>query len=430
MRMAAPVSPPLPDDGVTRRTLNFALWLERLGLGALFALSPFLLERFGWNYGAAGGSLVDKIHPGTFLLVAGLLLRVLLHRRPVTYVWQIISAHGGLILYLFTLAILFLQAMLVQKVPFTPLIDTFVTPVLVFLLLRREPGAPAAPDHEALTRALHVFMAANALVGLGEYVTGLRVTPYTIAGTELSEDWRSTAFLGHPLANAAISGIYIQCLAAGADGIGRLRLLAIVLQLAGMVAFGGRVATVLTVLVLLGHVGLGAWRVARGAPVPLRAVTGAMVVAPIVLVLLGGLYFAGAFDRFLERFVSDEGSASARLAMFALFDGFPLLDILIGPDPAKLATLTQVEGLEYGIESFQVAMVLSYGAVAAGLFFIGLALFSFEVLAFCRLAALVPLLMFYLIASTSVSLSAKTVLLGIIVALLMLLLPAVPRRHR
>src|SRR5438045_1573292 len=89
---------------------------------------------------------------------------------------------------------------------------------------------------------------------------------YVEEGIELTGDWRSTALLGHPLANAVVTGVYILVLAVGGgrDLPDVLRPMLVVVQLAAMFAFGGRASFVLLVA-MLGFLGLqAAWRIAAG----------------------------------------------------------------------------------------------------------------------------------------------------------------------
>ena len=70
-------------------------------------------------------------------------------------------------------------------------------------------------DKRRAALIIHAILCANALLGLYEYLSGWRLTPY-VAGTLLIEvDWRSTALLGHPLANASVTGSYALILGIG-----------------------------------------------------------------------------------------------------------------------------------------------------------------------------------------------------------------------
>ena len=143
----------------------------------------------------------------------------------------------------------------------------------------------------------------------------------------------------------------------------------------------------------------------------------------------------GLFDQFVGRFIDDKGSASARVIMFEVFRDLSLLDIMIGPDPEHVASLLRSHGLNFGIESFWVAFILSYGFIVSMIFFVGLFAFLYDVVKASSRAAIWPIVYFMTVSSTSVSLSAKGTDLVFVVALSLLLLqkpkkPVVRRRAR
>ena len=120
-----------------------------------------------------------------------------------------------------------------------------------------------------------------------------------------------------------------------------------------------------------------------------------------------GGFELGLFDQLLERFVNDNGSASARVYMFEVFRDLTWLDIMIGPDQEHVASLLRAQGVNFGIESFWIAFILSYGFIVSMVFFMGLFAFLYDVVRASALVALWPIFYFLTVSSTSVSLSAK-----------------------
>ena len=90
-------------------------------------------------------------------------------------------------------------------------------------------------------------MLVNALLGLTEFATKTLFFPYRLDGQVFATDTRSAALQGHPLGNATLTACYVLALIGGG---GRMtvpqRLAMIGLQLAALVAFGGRSAMVVT----------------------------------------------------------------------------------------------------------------------------------------------------------------------------------------
>jgi hypothetical protein len=229
-----------------------------LGAVALyFCLSDMALTRFGVNYAEGGGGAIEKIHPGTWLAFAALLLSGARRGNPLRLI-ESIARYRGVALFLFSWLALLVWVVAVTKTPFTPLIDTFLSAIVLFLLI----AELDARNLRALALIVHALMTLNAAIGVVEYATGWRLTPYTIGSAAVETDWRSTAILGHPLGNAALTGSYVVAMAVGGarDIAPRLRAPALALQLVAMIAFGGRSSLANALLILCG---VGAWKLAR-----------------------------------------------------------------------------------------------------------------------------------------------------------------------
>jgi hypothetical protein len=227
--------------------------------------------------------------------------------------------------------------------------------------------------------------------------------------------------LGHPLINAALTVAYILLLSSkGGAGLTQFsRSAMLIVQLAAMVAFGAR-ASLVTMFVLLGLLAIGnTVKILTGN---MRLSLPFLGVFALALPLLGALFFQldqiGFFDRLLERFVEDKGSAKARIAMLQVFNCLNWHDILWGPDPAIIDTLKGVEGIETGIESIWIAFILNYGALMSGLFFTGLFAFCVSIARSTCNYTYYIFLFYFLVASTSVSLSAKTTSFGMLIIML------------
>ena len=380
----------------------------------LFTISPNALFALGSSYGLPGGNALTKFHPGTLasLLALGARmmavgprrsLELMLGRFPAALLGAVASS----------LAVLYVAAIL--RMPVTPAIETFVLPVALFaaIVLRTEPLPALAP-------LLHAVFALNALLGLGEFATHLRLTPF-VAGVIVVDDWRSTALFGHPLANAMLVAAYMAALV-----FGRLRGLpagwrvpALILQGAAMVVFGGRIAIVLTAAILAGAALLELARLLAGRRLrPGRAAAGigvALVLGLAVAVLLQ----SGFFDLLAERFVHDEGSANTRVVMFRIFEAISAEGLWLGPDPDLVDGLMQREGIEYGVESFPVALTLLYGLVVSALLMGGLAAFLADLVKATRPASAAVIAVFLLIAASSTSLAAKTVIVTMVATMLL-----------
>ena len=101
----------------------------------LFVLSNMVLTRFGIRYDLEGGTPLEKIHPAHFLAIGTLFLLWFSHTRPMDYIDTLFTAHKGTLVFLVTWVLLLFQITVIQHKPFTPIIDTFIFPVILLFLL-------------------------------------------------------------------------------------------------------------------------------------------------------------------------------------------------------------------------------------------------------------------------------------------------------
>jgi hypothetical protein len=380
----------------------------------LFTISPSVLYRAGINYAASGGNPLGKFHPGTLVAIAAFAL-YLLRGGIDRSLGRLVSAYPGAALFggLWAVAILYIATVL--TVPVTPVLETFLLPLVLFGCIAVR-GAPPA----GLVRLIHLAFALNALLALGEFLTHRRLTPLMAGTIEITDDWRSSALFGHPLTNAMLTACYLAILLAGARGLPlRWRMPMIGLQTLGLAVFGGRTALVLSLAMLAAAAGFSLLRFFGGTRVRLKDLVLLALALPLLGAAAGLLIERGFFDLLLERFVSDNGSAQTRVVMFRLFEALSSQAVLFGPDPALIATLVQREGLEFGIESFPVAFVMFYGAIVTAMLFGGLFAFCVSLVRATRPASAFVLMLFFIIAATSLSLAGKSTIFGLLTVMLL-----------
>ena len=375
---------------------------------ALFTLSGGVLWYAGYNYDGLMGSALTKLHPATYLTILVFGWRACAFGNPFAYLTHVGRLRPASLLLLLISVGALASVVLRQRPNMAGLVDTFLAPSLLVLVL--------AEADERLRRSietlLHGVMTVNALMALFEFATKILIFPYRFDGETFPTDLRSAALQGHPLVNATLTACYVLALMSGCRQMKTpLRLGLILLQLAAMVAFGGRTAIV-TVLAL----GLcyGAWRSfasIRRRRVHLMAAALILLAAALLPVALAVLISGGFFDDLIGRFVSDGGSANARVEMFGLFQHFSLPDLLIGPDVELLESIRRISGLEWGIENPIIRMMLYQGTFFMLLMLVGFALFMRE-LAHGRAGSWLPMIAWLILVNGSESLASKTTLMS------------------
>ena len=384
----------------------------------VFGVSGGMLWDIGINYDGLTGSAAQKIHPATYLAVLLFLWSLFHAGNPVGNMVTAVERRPASVFMAVMAVALAVQIALRGGAGIAGAIDSFLLPALVCLLL---------VDCEGLTlrkleTTVHAVITVNGLLGIFEFITGHQVFPYRMDGMLLEYDTRAMALQGHPLPNANLTAVYIVSLCSGGGRLSPMkRALAIILQLAALVTFGGRSAIVVT-LAMGGVLGLVAlFRATTRGRLSLLGVAATAFALPVALMAVLALISYGFFDALLGRFVSDGGSANSRVVVLDLFSSLSLRDILLGPDPGLIDTLRRMNGLEMGLENPIVRMLLYQGAISTGRMVLAFALFLREVACRCRPGIAMTVIAFVVLVNTYESLGSKTTLLAKFVILLIAL---------
>jgi hypothetical protein len=421
-----------PASRVAGRAANADAFLERIATGlmllaivATFTLSSGVLTNWKIHYLTAGGNFYEKLHPATYFTLFAFALLLLRSRGPIGELNRMFSETKLLLAYLLCWLFLLIQVFVLER-PFTVIIDTFLLPILIAMVMWQLSSVQKRP----LAWAIHVTLLVNVVLGYYEYFSGHRLIPLTLGDVVVVGEWRSAALLGHPLTASGVVGAYVLALvlrpAICPPLLVRLPLIAFCLT--SLMAFGGRTSLV-TVLAMIGLVGaFEGFRLIQGKRMPLPAA----ILAICVLFAAGAIIFAaldlGIFDKMLLRFSSDKGSTLARYATFSLLSHFDWHELILGPNPVRVNALQSQLGLNYGIENFWISSVVQFGLVPTILMTIGLVCFFIELLRRSYRAAWATLVLIIVIAASSVSFSSKNIQLAQFVILISVLLPR-EQRH-
>jgi O-antigen ligase len=268
----------------------------------------------------------------------------------------------------------------------------------------------------------------NIALGYYEFFSKRRLVPIIAAdNVVVTGDWRSTALLGLPLVAAGVVAMYVMTLMlkprTQAPPFYALPLL--VLAMGSLMVFGGRTALVYTLVVLAGIVLVHLARLLRGDRFGMMTIIVATGFVMLVGALIPLLFGTGMFDKMIDRFSSDNGSASARIAGLHLLTLLDWREIIFGTTVSRSNAMQTMMGLDYGIENFWIASIVQYGLISTALITIGLGFFFAEILKRAAPGALVAVLFLVMVAASSVSFSSKNIILAAYVVQIVLLLPRV-----
>ena len=200
----------VPDGG----TAEAAGLVDRIIVGlmllaviATFTISPAILTKWGVHYQTTGGNFYEKLHPATYFAFLAFGLLLIRTSDPVGEINRMFSQAKLLLVYLAGWFCLFTQ-MLVLERPFTVIIDSFLLPLLLCLVIWRLSPSQRKP----LVWAIHLTILINVILGYYEYFSGHRLIPLTLGDVVVLGEWRSSALLGHPLTASGLIGAYILAL--------------------------------------------------------------------------------------------------------------------------------------------------------------------------------------------------------------------------
>lgn len=395
---------------------------------ATFMLSSAMLTNWKIHYLTAGGNFYEKLHPATYATFLAFGLLLVRNSDPIGEIDRMFSESKLILVYLACWSFLLVQMFVLTR-PFTVIIDTFLLPVVLCLVIWQ----PTSAQRKPLVWAVHFTILLNVCAGYYEYFSGHRLIPLTLGDVLVIGEWRSSAFLGHPLTASGVVGAYILALILRPSLCPpvMIRIPLIAFCLGSLMAFGGRTALV-TVLLMMGFLGaMEAFLILRGKRVSLP-----VVIRTICLLFVAGAgifatFDLGIFDKMLLRFSSDKGSALARFATFDLLSHFDWHELVMGPNPTRVNALQAQLGLNYGIENFWISCIVQFGIIHTILLTIGLIGFFVEVLKRADPAAWAIVLLILVIAASSVSFSSKNIQFAQFIILITLLLPRDPAsRHR
>jgi hypothetical protein len=391
-----------------------------LAVVTTFTMSSAMLTDWKIHYLTTGGNFYEKIHPATYFAFLAFCLLLIRNGDPIGEINRIFSGAKIVLVYLFCWLCLLVQ-MLVLERPFTFIIDTFLLPVLLCLVIWRLSPSQRKP----LVWAIHLTILINVILGYYEYFSGHRLIPLTLGDVIVLGEWRSSALLGHPLTASGLIGAYILALILRPElcppVIVRVPLIAFCLG--SLMVFGGRTALV-TVLLIIGFlVAMEIFRILRGGRTSLPTAIAAICLLFVVAAGIFAAFDLGIFDKMLLRFSSDKGSTLARYATFDLLSHFDWRELVLGPSPVRASALQTQYGLNYGIEDFWISSIVQFGIIHTILLTIGLIGLFAEILLRASNAAWAIVVLIVVVAASSVSFSSKGIQLAQFIFLITLLLP-------
>jgi len=352
-------------------------------------------------YATEGGFWFEKIHPGTFLIVLSAVAALLRSNGLSKFVHAMYTRSARVLIFLVVLALLTLHSAIFQGLSgLAYLLDTLIAPALAVAVLSVSPPWLS----QQLCRLIVGFVILNSVVAVGEYVLQMHLLPESfIPGFADfdSSDFRSRAFLDHPLNNALITVTVLPFAIASAGTIIQRAAKGFVL-LCALLAFGARAATVTGLVAILIMSVRGVWaQLKRGRSewliVGLITAMAFVTILSLIIAItdLGARIFNNAYL---------DTSAMARFDLFRVFDYLSTSDVLFGIGFDRLQLILLRDKTLPIIENFWVGYVIQFGLVWAVPLAASIIYFLFPSKSHTPMVTL----SFLLVASTNNSLATKT----------------------
>ena len=363
------------------------------------SLPANLLNLF-MEYTTDKGSFIQKLHPGTYAIVAAAII-VPLTLRAYVDAWTLRSIRA---MALFTVAVVLLIAYLIVAGHFGSAAYIAATLGGITLLL-------LPPDMRARTADLVLFvLIVSAIIGIFEFVTHIRLIPYPIE----EHEFRPTGLLDHPLLLGLLCSTAIPFVAAS-DWQRSMRIAAICILFLGVAAASARIAmlaaSLATAVVILAAPIRTASSSQSARLKALMIVAGAILLAAAITVLA----FSGFLDRF-SRGLTD-ASAMARIRIYDIFGLVSWTEILFGMPAEDIAKLVKRLDLMV-LESSPVAWILHFGLFAAIGFVAAFLGMLRTLLRGARPLVVFGSLLFLAVALTNNTLSTKTPAVLVLIVLI------------
>ena len=354
---------PEPIRTISRyRDNTAAFWCGVVAIVLQLVFSSNVLKTIGYDF---------NLHPSTFLIVICTIYFVGVRGAPLS---QRFRETPGLLLFVCGMPALTLYAIYFTGYSgSTVFIETFWSAGLLALLME-----PASDRQKRLLGGiLMALVIGNILIGLYESLSHTQLFPLAIdpdapdaATNDMDDEFRAHAFFSHPLTASLVTAMAVFLLYSS-----RLRFVPsasiFALLMVGLLAFGGRTALGVTLLVTAATavytLVTGIVKRRLSLEFILYVVTAAVVMPIVFYVIITQTTIA---DRIVNNLYYD-GSAAVRATQWEIFNHLQLRNWLFGIPKNELSVLKYQIGLggaDTDIENFWILLFLDLGSIGFAVF--------------------------------------------------------------
>ncbi|MGI2178562.1 VpsF family polysaccharide biosynthesis protein [Shewanella frigidimarina] len=372
--------------------------LVTLILLSSFVLGGYVLEDLGVQYVSEGGPVLLKIHLYSYLIFLG--TAIVFFRIGISS--AIISlgefAKNWCISFLLLGFVIVYGVVQYGTSGMAYLVDTFLTPLFFLLLLSRLSKLQC----EKLLTFLAYLLLFNSFVALMEFFTQSR---FVNVEFKSFSNFRSTAFLTHPLNNALIT-VGIAFFLFDKTVLSKFVYISIITL--ALFAFGGRAATgIFFIGLFIYYIPIISFVINYGTSITKNKFAFLSAISFVILITMFFVFLeSGIAERIISKLYVDE-SASARFDVFYLLEQLTPAEWFFGASKNLQDSVELYLGISV-IENYLIAWLFSFGLIG------GLPLLAFLLLILYTLArssgylAWLSVMLFLIVSISNNSMTTKT----------------------
>jgi polysaccharide biosynthesis protein VpsF len=367
-------------SGGNQRMRRAAFTMGLLAVIVEYAISGNTLEDLGIDYASTGGNPLVKLHPGTYLILIGAVMALMLMRPAGSGLVRFFRATPALAS--FVMLILFCAFYSIANVGLSGAavyVESYLAAGLLAVVLE------AGTDRQKRTLGWWIigFTVLSIIISIGESLTQTHLIALHIADLtqaqlgQDAEDFRGSGLFAHPL-TAALSTMMATFMLLRMRMSPIMKAALFTTFLVGLLSFGGRAALGTTLVLLLIAVVVVMFRgiVSRNLSLGfVGTIAAAALVLPLVMLLV--ITSTDIGERILSHLYVDD-SATVRSIQWLVLNHLNLHDVLFGVPLERLNVLKYQIGLgaeTTDIENFWLLMFLNLGIMGFVVFLIALGLF-------------------------------------------------------
>ena len=333
-------------------------------------VSGNLLTALGFHYITEGGTLFEKIHPGSILAILAGCLHASTEPRGLAGTRNVLVRHGDIAIFLAGICFCVLYALVFTGVgSLITLIDTFLPAGMIGLAL-----CDTRPkDLRRLRLLIQCLIMTNAGLALMEAISQVHLIP-SPSSAQQDFEFRPMGLYDHPLTGAMATMIGWQL----RPDYNHAPAASIVYQtiiLAALIAFGERIPVLLGGLLAAWHFGRTMLQQVLSRRVRVGNLAIAMTVTAGGCTVIGITAAAGVGQRLAAHLYWDS-SAAVRLSSFKILDSLSTPELVFGARRDTVLALIEPLRLAYRvgvIENFWLIFFVTLGAACFPIFLLSLA---------------------------------------------------------